>query len=178
MPSLRRASKQLLATRGLRWRCPVSPRPASSFWSAAGQHVASGCWQPLPEILGPQRASKWLLAVGSLCWRCPVCCRLASSSDHRQAVPEMPGPPQAIKQLLSVGGLHQRWFSLCKPTGMRALSGARSFLWQPTPPSLILPNNGTFSLLQVWTFSWVPSAMAFHIPALSVPLPFPWCPAP
>ena len=37
------------------------------------------------------------------------------------------------------------------------------------PFSSPLPNNGTLSLLWVQTFSWVPSAMAFHSPALSVP---------
>ena len=31
-------------------------------------------------------------------------------------------------------------------------------------------NNGNLSLLWVWTFSQVPSAMALHSPALSVPL--------
>lgn len=36
-----------------------------------------------------------------------------------------------------------------------------------------LPNNGAFSLLQVQTFSWVPSGTASHSPALSILLPSP-----
>ena len=36
-----------------------------------------------------------------------------------------------------------------------------------------LPNNGSLSLFGVWTFSRVPSAMAFHSPALSLLLPRP-----
>ena len=41
------------------------------------------------------------------------------------------------------------------------------------PSSFPFPSNGTLSLLQVWTLSQVPSAMAFHSPALRVPLPLP-----
>ena len=36
-----------------------------------------------------------------------------------------------------------------------------------------LPHTGTLSLLQIQLFSWVPSAVAFHPPDLSV-----LCPAP
>ena len=36
-----------------------------------------------------------------------------------------------------------------------------------------LPNNGAFSLLQVQTFSWIPSVTASHSPALSIFLPSP-----
>ena len=41
------------------------------------------------------------------------------------------------------------------------------------PSSSPLANNGALSLLSVWTFSWVPSAVAYHSPALSVLLPLP-----
>ena len=41
------------------------------------------------------------------------------------------------------------------------------------PSSFPFPSNGTLSLLQVWTLSQVPSDMAFHSPALRVPLPLP-----
>ena len=41
------------------------------------------------------------------------------------------------------------------------------------PISSPLPNDGALSLLWVWTFSRVPSAVAFHSPALRVPLPLP-----
>ena len=41
------------------------------------------------------------------------------------------------------------------------------------PSSSPFPNNCTLSLLWVGTFSWVPSAVAFHSPALSVLLPLP-----
>ena len=36
-----------------------------------------------------------------------------------------------------------------------------------------LSNNGAFSLLQVQTFSWIPSVTASHSPALSIFLPSP-----
>ena len=41
------------------------------------------------------------------------------------------------------------------------------------PFSSPLPNNGALSLQWVRTFCQVPSAVAFHSPALSVPLPPP-----
>ena len=40
-------------------------------------------------------------------------------------------------------------------------------------PSSPLPNNGALSLLWVWNFSWVPSAVSFHSPALIILLPSP-----
>ena len=41
------------------------------------------------------------------------------------------------------------------------------------PSSSPLPNTAALSLLPVQTFSWVPSVVAFHSPALSVLLPPP-----
>lgn len=39
------------------------------------------------------------------------------------------------------------------------------------PFSSLCPSNGTLCLLWVWTFSHVPSALAFHTPALVYHLP-------
>ena len=41
------------------------------------------------------------------------------------------------------------------------------------PSSSPLPDSGTLSLLWVQTFSWVPSVVAFHSPAISLLLPPP-----
>ena len=53
----------------------------------------------------------------------------------------------------------------------KCVLGCKEFSMAAASPfSSPLPNNGTLSLLWLRTFSWVPSAMAFHFPALSVPL--------
>ena len=55
--------------------------------------------------------------------------------------------------------------------GTACKHGQKEFSMVVACPFSPLPNNGALSLLWVWTFSQVPSTVAFHSPALSVQLP-------
>ena len=63
--------------------------------------------------------------------------------------------------------------SSLRSSGQVCTLGPKEFSMAACPSSSPLPNSGGLPLLQVWTYSWVPSAMAFNSPALSVPLPPP-----
>ena len=77
---------------------------------------------------------------------------------------------------------HARGFSLPIACVRAALPSAspqcRAFPLASAPPPLPLPNSGASPLLQVQTFSPVPSAVVFPSSARGVPLPRPWRPAP
>ena len=62
---------------------------------------------------------------------------------------------------------------LCSlPAGRQApMLGCKVYSMVAFPSSSPLCNSGALSLLLVWTFSWVPSVVAFHSPALSILLP-------
>ena len=74
----------------------------------------------------------------------------------------------------SHGGGGYPWNTLLSVIWLASMhTGAHGvFYGAARPCSSPLPNNGTLSLLWVWTFSQFPSAMVFHSPALSI-LPFP-----
>ena len=57
--------------------------------------------------------------------------------------------------------------------GQACILGPKEFSMVACPSSSPLPNSGALPLLQVWTFSQVPSALAFHSPSLRIPLPLP-----
>ena len=63
--------------------------------------------------------------------------------------------------------------ALCNPVGRHAHWGPRSFLWQPAPPPVPFPTVVPCLSCGSRPSPRVPSAVAFHSPALSVPLPLP-----
>ena len=97
-------------------------------------------------------------------WPPVACTRSAQSplneqeaSRHPYSVPEPPRPLRAHRH---------------------AHAPVQGVSYGVRPPPLALPNNGTLPLLQVRTFSRVPSAVAFPSSACGVPLPHLWCTAP
>ena len=79
--------------------------------------------------------------------------------------------PLAMSAGVEGGGMH--WEELLIAGGQARSLGCKEYSMAARPSSSPLPNTGALSLLWVQTFSQVPSAVAFHTPGLSVPLPQP-----
>ena len=165
-------------------------------WSNVAQHRASHGLglglEPCKVCVFPQSGMRWPGVMQSCAWfpqfgAGPECCKAAGLASWGAGGVRWPRAMQSGQWLLvgqgrawsmASGLLWGRVLRQDAPPsvigGRFAPTGAQGVFCGSDPPLLLpLPNNGTFSLLWVWTFSRVPLAMAFHSPALSVLLPPP-----
>ena len=101
---------------------------------------------------------------------CPECCKEALASCRSGA-----GPGELLLHFPLGGLLHQRCPDICNVEGESDPKlGHKEFSMVVTCPFLSpLPNHVALSILWVQTFSWVPSALAFHSAPLNVLLLWP-----
>ena len=95
------------------------------------------------------------------------------------------GFPQVLEPVrhgwkVASGQAHAGWWgdALGTPTNLLAggqayTLGHKEYSMVAHPSSPPLHNNDMLSLLWVWTFSWVPSVVAFHSLALIISFPLP-----
>ena len=154
-----------------------------------GAGLSPGRGRPRALKHGPLLLVDWGRAWSAAKWQAAFCrarqgeaAQSHVDAEQHRAFPRLGGlesckadwPGARLLRFAWVGVLRLGCSALCNGGGRVSMLGHKeSSMTVACLFSSPLPNNGALSLLWVWTLSWVPSAMAFHFPALSLWLPLP-----